>query len=98
MKSLAIDDHTEHCDSIVVEDTVFVEKEDNSVMDDANSALKECDKVVNPKLVNGPVGKVIEKNYVLNDSSALKKKKSHEKRKEPYNMGTEARAPIWLSK
>ena len=36
-------------------------------------------------------GLVIQKNYVLNDTAALKKKMRNETRKEPYNLGTEAR-------
>ena len=36
-------------------------------------------------------GQVIHKNYVLNDSSALKKKKRNETRKEAFNLGIEAR-------
>ena len=36
-------------------------------------------------------GLTVQKNYVLNDTSALKKKMRHEGRKEPYNLGTEAR-------
>ena len=37
------------------------------------------------------IGQIIQKNYVLNDANALKKKKRHESRKEAYNLGTEAR-------
>ena len=36
-------------------------------------------------------GQVLQRNYILNDSSALKKKKRNETRKEAYNLGTEAR-------
>ena len=36
-------------------------------------------------------GQVTYRNYVLNDSSALKKKKRNETRKEAFNLGTEAR-------
>ena len=36
-------------------------------------------------------GQVIQKSYVLNDSGALKKKVRHENRKDPFNLGTEAR-------
>ena len=36
-------------------------------------------------------GRVVQRNYVLNDTAALKKKLRHETRKDPYNMGTEAR-------
>ena len=36
-------------------------------------------------------GRVIQKNYVLNDTAALKKKLRHETRKDPFNLGTEAR-------
>ena len=36
-------------------------------------------------------GQVVQRNYVLNDVAALRKKKKHETRKEPYNLGTEAR-------
>ena len=39
----------------------------------------------------GRKGQIIQKNYVLNDSSALKKKKRNETRKEAFNLGTEAR-------
>ena len=36
-------------------------------------------------------GQVIQKNYILNDTAALKKKMRQESRKEAYNMGVEAR-------
>ena len=36
-------------------------------------------------------GNVCQRNYVLNDSNALKKKVKNEKRTEPFNLGTEAR-------
>ena len=36
-------------------------------------------------------GQVVQKNYVLNDTGALKKKLRHETRKDPFNLGTEAR-------
>ena len=37
------------------------------------------------------LGNVLQRNYVLNDSNALKKKLKHEDRPEPYDLGTEAR-------
>ena len=40
--------------------------------------------------VKGRKGQIIQKNYVLNDSSALKKKKRSETRKEAFNLGTES--------
>ena len=46
--------------------------------------------VATPKVGNGK-GLVVQRNYVLNDRTALKKKMGHEGRKEPYNLGTEAR-------
>ena len=36
-------------------------------------------------------GQVLQKNYILNDSAALKKKMKHEDREDPFNMGVEAR-------
>ena len=79
MNPLALKDNS-------VEESIIVEKTD-SVMEHP----QQGDKDVTPKVVKGQVGKVIEKNYVLNDSSALKKKKRNECRKEPFNLGTEAR-------
>jgi hypothetical protein len=36
-------------------------------------------------------GQVVQKNYILNDAAALKKKIKQEGRKEAFNMGVEAR-------
>ena len=78
MASLAINDHS---------DNIIAEKED-PVFEDASLDKKHGDvQVSNSKMK----GQVIQKNYVLNDSSALKKKKRNESKKEPYNLGTEAR-------
>ena len=38
-----------------------------------------------------PEGQVVQKGYVLNDTGALKKKLRQESRKEPFNLGVEAR-------
>ena len=40
---------------------------------------------------SSPILSVLKRNYVLNDSNALKKKLKNESRSEPYNLGTEAR-------
>ena len=54
--------------------------------------------VVNPpdkshgEVVEVKKGRNIQKNYILNDSGVLKKKLKHEDRKEPFNMGVEARS------
>ena len=40
---------------------------------------------------SSPTLSVLKRNYVLNDSNALKKKLKNESRSEPYNLGTEAR-------
>ena len=39
----------------------------------------------------GSSSNVQKRNYILNDSNALKKKVKHETRSEPYNEGIEAR-------
>ena len=50
--------------------------------------MKKSDEGVIPTVKKG---QVVQRNYVLNDTAALKKKKRHETRKEPYNLGMEAR-------
>ena len=41
--------------------------------------------------VKKKAGKVVQRNYVLNDVGALKKKVKHEARKTEYEIGTEAK-------
>ena len=36
-------------------------------------------------------GQIIQRNYILNDTGALKKKVRHESRKDPFDQGTEAK-------
>ena len=44
-----------------------------------------------PVIQEAGKGLVVQRNYVLNDSTALKKKLRQENRKEPFSLGTEAR-------
>ena len=55
----------------------------------ANNSGKNLDNAA----ANASIGKgqVVQRNYVLNDTGALKKKLRHETRKDPFNLGTEAR-------
>ena len=40
--------------------------------------------------VSGKMGKIVQRNYILNDVGALKKKLKHEGRKSEFEIGTEA--------
>ena len=79
METLAISDHS---------DKIMVEAEESTALVNAATNLKQVGGAANPKIMKG---QVIQKNYILNDSSALKKKKKNENRKEAFNLGTEAR-------
>ena len=58
-------------------------------MNEENSpTMNQGEGVVTSKVKKG---QVIKKNYVLNDSGALRKKVRHEDRKDAFNQGTEAR-------
>ena len=56
--------------------------------EEVSPTMTQGDGVVTLKVKKG---QVIQKSYVLNDSGALKKKVRNEKRKEPFDQGTEAR-------
>ena len=59
---------------------------------ESNNVLEVDNVVLQPSESNPvPIGQTIQRNYVLNDIGALKKKIRHESRKDPYNQGTEAR-------
>ena len=51
------------------------------------SQSNEIDQAVNSPLF----GRTVQKNYILNDTAALKKKIKHENRKEAFTPGNEAR-------
>ena len=64
---------------------------ENSVSKCHYVSEKSVELVTPTKKVAGRRGQVVHKTYVLNDTSALKKKMRHEDRKEVYNLGVEAR-------
>ena len=61
----------------------------DTVSRDANVANKMEGNIVETNKVKK--GQVIQRNYVLSDTGALKKKMRHESRNEPFNLGVEAR-------
>ena len=82
---------------------------ENQVVNDPNKILLEGGKSSNDGILieknhgniapapNSMKGQVIQKNYILNDTAALRKKIGHEKRKEACNLGVEARdGSTWL--
>ena len=65
------------------------EDADNSIMTSSSNPPEiQGDGTVTGKINRG---QVVQRGYVLNDTGALKKKLRHESRKEPFNMGVEAR-------
>ena len=63
------------------------------LVESEGNIVKPSDKIQGDVVETSKVkkGRIIQKNYILNDSGALKKKKKHESRKEPFNLGVEAR-------
>ena len=61
---------------------------DGKMNEENPPTMKQGDGVLATKVKKG---QVVHRNYFLNDSGALQKKVRHEKRKDPFNQGTEAR-------
>ena len=78
MDSLAVTDQSEKP----------LQKASNTSVKPLNRSQGDDGKVATPILMKG---QVIQKNYVLNDSGALKKKLRHETREDAFNLGVEAR-------
>ena len=78
MDSLAVTDQSEKP----------LQKASNTSVKPPNRSQGGDEKVATPKLIKG---QVIQKNYVLNDAGALRKKLRHETREHAFNLGVEAR-------
>ena len=64
----------------------------NKAIEDSSRRGSICDEDAEvTELNSASAAQVMKRNYTLNDSNALKKKLRNEDRKEPFNLGTEAK-------
>ena len=74
-------------------DTLAITNQSDNVEIDIMAPSNNTPQITTEGTVNEKVkkGQVVQKGYVLNDTGALKKKLRQESRKEPFNLGVEAR-------
>ena len=63
----------------------------SSILEIDRVASKVCPVEASDSSLHSFTGKTVQRNYILNDTAALKKKVRHESRKEAFNTGTDAK-------